>query len=322
MIEKLKELNDGWKAQGKQPLDIGVGLCTGVASVGNMGSELRYGYTALGDIVNLSSRVEGLNKEYGTHIIISEGTYGEVREEFVCRELDLIRVKGKLKPVKIFELVGTVAEMDQHRDRIDRFHCGLEAYRQGLWATAAEIFEALTPQAQGERRQSKLGAYGCLDGLTGLLNHSMIQAHLKENLSLHLVYPIPFCVMCFAIDQLPELRKRYGQAGVDAALRAVAQTLENGLRPTDFLGRWMENEFLGILPECNESDVIKVGDRLGRLVRNSGVPWWGDKMRVTVSMGATAALDNDTVGSIVSRAERALKECTDAGGNRVVMVTA
>jgi len=186
---------------------------------------------------------------------------------------------------------------------------------------AAEIFEEIVPRARDDRRQSKLGAYGCLDGLTGLLNHSMIQAHLKESLSLHLVYPIPFCVMCFTIDELPELRKRYGQAGVDAALRAVAQTLENGLRPTDFLGRWTEHEFMGILPECSESDVIKVGDRLGRLVRNSGVPWWGDKMRVTIAVGATAALDNDTVGSIASRAERALKECADAGGNRVVMVT-
>jgi diguanylate cyclase (GGDEF)-like protein/PAS domain S-box-containing protein len=187
---------------------------------------------------------------------------------------------------------------------------------------AAEIFEAISPQPGEDRRQSKLGAYGCLDGLTGLLNHSMIQAHLRESLSLHLVYPVPFCVMVFGVDELPELRKRCGQAGVDAALRAVAQTVEHGLRPTDFLGRWMEHEFLAILTECNESDVIKVGDRLGRLVRNNGVPWWGDKMHVTVSIGATAALDNDTVGSIVNRAERALQECSNAGGNRVVMVTA
>ena len=75
MIARLKELQSTWRTQGKPQIDIGVGLSTGVASVGNMGSSLRYGYTALGDTVNLSSRLEGLNKEYGTHILLSETTY-------------------------------------------------------------------------------------------------------------------------------------------------------------------------------------------------------------------------------------------------------
>jgi len=192
---------------------------------------------------------------------------------------------------------------------------------RGSLAGAVEIFEPLSAPEVGERRQSKLAAYGCLDALTGLLNHSMIQAHLKESLSLHLVYPVPFCVMCFAIDALSELRKRFGQAGVDAALRAVAQTIENGLRPTDFVGRWMNQEILAILTECGENDAIKVGERLNRMVRHSGVPWWGDKIRVTVSIGATPALDNDTVGSIVSRAENALWESSQGGGNRTVVIT-
>ena len=192
---------------------------------------------------------------------------------------------------------------------------------RGSLAGAVEIFEPLSPPEEGEKRQTKLGAYGCLDSLTGLLNHSMIQAHLKESLSLQLVYPVPFCVMCFAIDGLPDLRKRYGQAAVDAALRTVAQTVENGLRPTDFVGRWMDQEFLAILTECNENDVIKVGERLNRMVRSAGVPWWGDKIRVTVSIGATPALDNDTVGSLVSRAENALRASGEAGGNRTVVIT-
>ena len=96
MIARLKEMQKKWKAEGKPVLDIGVGLTTGVASVGNMGSALRYGYTALGDTVNLSSRLEGLNKEYGTHILLSETTYTAVEDPLlVFRELDLIRVKGK-----------------------------------------------------------------------------------------------------------------------------------------------------------------------------------------------------------------------------------
>jgi two-component system, cell cycle response regulator len=193
---------------------------------------------------------------------------------------------------------------------------------QGTLAGAAELFEPISPPSRDERRQSKLGAYGCLDTVTGVLNHSMIQAHLKESLSLHLVYPVPFCVMCIGIDALPDLRKRYGQAGVDAAFRSVAHTLENAIRPTDFLGRWMEYEFLAILTECNENDVVKVGERLGRMVRNSSVDWWGDKIRVTASIGATAVVDNDTVGSLLSRAEHALRERLTAGGNGLAVASA
>ena len=92
-------------------LDIGIGLNTGVASVGNMGSALRYGYTALGDTVNLSSRLEGLNKDYGTHILVNETTYMAAKDDgFLFRELHLIRVKGKLQPVAIYELIGRAAE--------------------------------------------------------------------------------------------------------------------------------------------------------------------------------------------------------------------
>ncbi len=96
MIARLREMQKKWNAEGKPALDIGVGLSTGVASVGNMGSALRYGYTALGDTVNLSARLEGLNKEYGTHILLSESAYVMVDDPFLLfRELDLIRVKGQ-----------------------------------------------------------------------------------------------------------------------------------------------------------------------------------------------------------------------------------
>ena len=74
MMKRVRALQKKWEAEGKPHLDIGIGLNTGVASVGNMGSSLRYGYTALGDTVNLTSRLEGMNKEYGTNILVSETT--------------------------------------------------------------------------------------------------------------------------------------------------------------------------------------------------------------------------------------------------------
>ncbi|MEK7773798.1 MAG: adenylate/guanylate cyclase domain-containing protein, partial [Deltaproteobacteria bacterium] len=95
MMSRLDGLNAVWREEGYPAIDIGIGINTGEAVVGNMGAELRFDYTAIGDTVNLASRLEGMNKLYGTHILVAESTYTPVREEFVFREIDLVRVKGK-----------------------------------------------------------------------------------------------------------------------------------------------------------------------------------------------------------------------------------
>lgn len=105
MMEVLAQLNAKWKSEGRNQLDIGIGLNSGEMVVGNMGSASRMDYTLMGDNVNLGARLEGTNKVYKTHIIISEFTYEMVKDKVIVRELDLIKVKGKDKPVKIFELV-------------------------------------------------------------------------------------------------------------------------------------------------------------------------------------------------------------------------
>ena len=148
MISRLTEMQNSWREQGKPVLDIGVGVSTGVASVGNMGSTLRYGYTALGDTVNLSARLEGLNKEYGTHILLSEAAYLQVQDPFlIFRELDLIRVKGKLQPVTLYELLaarGTPqGDAPELEERLSLFAHGLACYRERRWQEAQIIFEQI-----------------------------------------------------------------------------------------------------------------------------------------------------------------------------------
>ncbi len=105
MIERLDEMNRQWRGQGLPVLDIGIGINSGPMIVGNVGSTSRMDYTLIGDNVNLGARLEGTNKIYRTHIIISEFTYEQVKDQVVVRELDLIRVKGKEKPVTIYELL-------------------------------------------------------------------------------------------------------------------------------------------------------------------------------------------------------------------------
>jgi adenylate cyclase len=101
-------------------------------------------YTVVGDTVNLGSRLEGLNKTYGTSIIMGESTAEKLNERFVSRELDLVRVKGKEDAVKIFELVGFQNEVGQEMmDMIQHFKKGLHRYRSREWEKAEETFSRL-----------------------------------------------------------------------------------------------------------------------------------------------------------------------------------
>ncbi len=109
-MRALDELNASWPPERR--INIGIGINSGIMTVGNVGSEGRMNYTLMGDPVNLGARLEGTNKQYGTTIIISEFTYGLVRDQVTVRELDNIRVKGKNKPVLIYELVDCEEEAE------------------------------------------------------------------------------------------------------------------------------------------------------------------------------------------------------------------
>jgi class 3 adenylate cyclase/CHASE2 domain-containing sensor protein len=117
-MKKLHELNSNWPPEKR--LNIGIGLNTGVMTVGNMGSTSRMDYTLMGDNVNLGARLEGTNKVYGTNIIISEYTYEKIKDMFVVRELDNIRVKGKKKPVKIYELLDLMEGVTENVKPVEK----------------------------------------------------------------------------------------------------------------------------------------------------------------------------------------------------------
>ena len=141
MMVELKTLQAGWRERGLPELDVGIGLNTGPMSVGNMGSEIRFDYTVMGDNVNLGSRLEGINKQYGTNIIISEYTYEAAKGTIFARELDSVRVKGKREPVRIYELLGSGEPNETQALLIDRFSNGIRLYKAQHWNEAKAIFE-------------------------------------------------------------------------------------------------------------------------------------------------------------------------------------
>lgn len=139
MIDKLKELQSEYRAKGLPEIDIGIGLNTGEMSVGNMGSDTVRSYTVMGDAVNLGSRLEGINKQYGTRIIVSEFTERAITPDFVCREVDWVRVKGKAQPVRIFELVCEGKPDDATAKLLALFQEGFKLYHERKFQEAIEV---------------------------------------------------------------------------------------------------------------------------------------------------------------------------------------
>ncbi len=146
MLEELDKLNVQFDKEGLPHIKIGVGVNSGTMSVGNMGSDFRRAYTVLGDAVNLGSRLEGLTKAYGVDFVVSEFTVEEA-PDFVYREVDLVRVKGKALPVRIFEVVGSESEVPQaEMARMLQWEQAVKLYRAQDWDEAAKILVNLREQ--------------------------------------------------------------------------------------------------------------------------------------------------------------------------------
>lgn len=143
MMQSLEKLQAEFKARGWPEIKIGVGLNSGIMTVGNMGSEFRMAYTVMGDAVNLGSRLEGLTKNYGVYIIVSEYTKDQA-PEYLYRELDVVRVKGKDKPVTIYEPVCEAGTEDKAvKDELKLYREALKLYRAQNWDMAELQFMSL-----------------------------------------------------------------------------------------------------------------------------------------------------------------------------------
>jgi adenylate cyclase len=156
MRDRLQALRQEWARIGRPPLAARTGINSGLMLVGNIGSRYRFSYGALGDQVNLGSRLEGLNKMYGTEIILGENTARLVESSFLLRELDMVKVVGRKQPLRIYELVGKADDSlpEERKLCLRHFAAGLEAYRQQLWEDAIAFFNqslAVWPEDEPSR---------------------------------------------------------------------------------------------------------------------------------------------------------------------------
>ena len=149
MFGELRRKMSAWVKDGYPEINIGVGLNTGPMIAGNMGSEDRFDYTVMGDSVNLASRLEALSKTYGAGIVISESTAGKIKG-FALRELDLVRVKGRGEPVRIFELMGMAGDVkDERAAELEAYDKALGLYRAMRFSEAEGAFNALGQKTPG-----------------------------------------------------------------------------------------------------------------------------------------------------------------------------
>jgi adenylate cyclase len=143
MRERRRALNAEWAAIGRPALRARTGINSGPMLVGNLGSRYRFSYGVLGDAVNLGSRLEGLNRVYGTEILVGEATAALVGDRFQLREVDVVRVKGRVQPVRVHELLARAGDTlpPEQGEAIVLYAEALREYRRRAWGEALALFE-------------------------------------------------------------------------------------------------------------------------------------------------------------------------------------
>ena len=191
---------------------------------------------------------------------------------------------------------------------------------RGAIVVAAECFDINISASDRTRRHAVIAESGCLDEVLGIPARTFMEPHLRERVTAFAERQIPFGILLIQVDQMDHLRAARGPGVVPTVLRVVARTIENSLRTTDLVGCWSENQFLVVLMECKETEVERVAHRIMKMICQSEIEWWGDKISVTAAFGGAGSRPGDTLELLVGRAGKSLLRSIAEGGNRVTII--
>jgi len=203
------------------------------------------------------------------------------------------------------EAIGYLHHKDGHevpvRIRAVPVHNG-----HGSIIGAVETFEDPQTAAVPNDREDGLKLPGCVDEVTGVASHAMMQSHLRETLGTFTEVQVPFGVLCFHVEGLDDFRANFGPEAASSLLRVIARTIESALWKTDLVGRWSDDQFLVILNGCREEALNSVRERIRHMLANDAIEWWGERQSLPVSIGQATAQTDDTVELLMRRAQDSL----------------
>jgi len=275
----------------------------------------------------------------GTIVFWNDGAEritGYLREEILgscCRDKILVHGGECTSTLcsSLCPLAGTMADGVVREANVELRHRG--GHRISVWLRALPIKDesgaiigaAESFDERGFAREvvacdpEHIG-HTCLNEVTGLPLEELTRSRINEHIAAFAEESVPFSVLCIEIDRIDHFRTTYGREAATSILRVVAQTLKDTVRTSDFLGHWPERRFLALLPWCSGNAVSHVAGLLKKMVGYAEIRWWGDRLSVTLSMGGATVRKDDTAKSLAERAENALKESLQHGGNCAIIV--
>jgi diguanylate cyclase (GGDEF)-like protein/PAS domain S-box-containing protein len=191
--------------------------------------------------------------------------------------------------------------------------------RDGNITGGMELFSDISNQAANELRLKEFEKLALLDNLTQLANRNYIEREIQSRFEEKKRYNVPFGILFIDIDHFKKFNDSYGDDVGDDVLKFVANTFVANSRPFDIYGRWGGEEFIGIIRNINGHDLESLGNRLRSLTENSYIIHENEKLYVTISIGATLINENDTIDSLIKRADTLMYKCKSAGRNCVTI---
>jgi PAS domain S-box-containing protein/diguanylate cyclase (GGDEF)-like protein len=174
---------------------------------------------------------------------------------------------------------------------------------KGTLVGIAESFDDQSLPSDRGNREHNLAAHGCLDAITGVMNQALIRSYLREHLAFFTEYDLTFGILSIRIKDFEPFRTSHGREAADDMLHVVAETMKQALGMTGFLGRWREDQFLVIVPNCSANELKHAGDNLESSINSLEMRWWGDVLTVNIVLGRAMVQAGDTQEILLQRAE-------------------